>query len=106
MRFNINDLVVFLANNNIDFVDNYQFLIVKSNNIDFTVKDFKDTESGLFGLHVSFFAENNQDHCFLKGDLNDVMQTSLLEIFCGEMNLKRIENAMTGEEIHQNLGIL
>lgn len=106
MRFDINDLVVFLAKNNIDFVDNYQFLTVRAKDIDFTVQTFKDTESELMGLHISFFVNKNQEHYFLKGSLDNVMQKSLLEIFCGNMDINNIENAMTGEEIHQNIGIL
>lgn len=106
MRFDMNDLVVFLAKNNIDFVDSYQFLTVKAKDIDFTVRTFKDTESELLGLHVSYFSNQDQRHYFLRGELNSVMKKSLLEIFCGKMDINNIENAMTGEEIHQNIGIL
>nr|WP_313974095.1 hypothetical protein [uncultured Psychrobacter sp.] len=106
MRFNINDLMVFLAKHNISFTDEYQFLKVSANNIDFTVKPFKDVESDLMGLHVSYFSNKEQRHYFLRGELNSVMKKSLLEIFCGKMDINNIENAMTGEEIHQNIGIL
>lgn len=106
MRFNINDLMVFLAKHNISFTDEYQFLKGSANNIDFTVKPFKGAEGELLGLHISFFVNNNQGHYFLKGSLDEVMQKSLLEIFCGNMDINNIKNAMTGEEIHQNIGIL